>query len=74
MIQNHFNSFPASDNFFRLLISFANSLNQDQARQNQSGSKLFDTVVVFLKDFSEKVNSKKNPQMAKKLFTQHAKS
>ena len=29
-----FNSFPASGDFCRLLITFANSLDPDQARQN----------------------------------------
>ena len=29
-----FNSFPASGDLCRLLITFANSLDQDQARQN----------------------------------------
>ena len=29
-----FNSLPASDNFCHLLITFANSLDPDQARQN----------------------------------------
>ena len=29
-----FNSFPASGDFYRLLIIYANSLDPDQARQN----------------------------------------
>ena len=29
-----FNSFPASDDFCRLLITFVNSLDPDQAEQN----------------------------------------
>ena len=29
-----FNSLPASDNFCHLLITFANSMDPDQARQN----------------------------------------
>ena len=50
------NTFPASGDFCCLLITFANSLDQDQA---WSGSKLFDTLMVFPKDFFEKVNFKK---------------
>ena len=30
----HFNSFPAGSDFCRLLITLANSLDPDQARQN----------------------------------------
>ena len=30
----HFNAFPASGEFSRLLITFASSLDPDQARQN----------------------------------------
>ena len=50
---------PASGNFCRLLITFANSLDPDQARQNvepdlDPKSKLFDTLMVFLKDFFKK--------------------
>ena len=45
-------SLPAK--FCRLLIIFANSLVPDQARHfvgPDLGSKLFDTLIVFLKDF-----------------------
>ena len=38
-----FNSLPASGNFWHLLITYAKSLDPDQARHNGSGSKLFDT-------------------------------
>ena len=31
---NHLNSFPASGDFCRLLITYANSLDPDKARQN----------------------------------------
>ena len=34
MGKKSFNSFPANGVFCRLLISFANSLDPDQARQN----------------------------------------
>ena len=60
------NSFPASGDFCRLLITFANSLNPDKARQNgRSESKLFDTLMVFLKDFLKKVNYKKKKKKKK---------
>ena len=51
------NSFPASGDFCHLLIIFANSLDPDQARKDhaRSGSKLFDTLKGFLKDFFEKL-------------------
>ena len=60
--------------FFRLLITFANSLNPDQDRQNvgpdldpnclcQNGSKL--CVIVFLKEFFEKVNFEQSRQPQK---------
>ena len=39
--------------FCRFLMTFANSLDPDQDR---SGSKLFDILVVLLKDFFEKGN------------------
>ena len=53
------NSFLASSNFCRQLITFTNSLDPDQNEQNvfqRSGSKLFDTLIVVLKEFFEKVN------------------
>ena len=52
----------------RLLIIFANSLDQDQDRQN-SGSDLdltCLTLIVFLKEFFEKVAFEKNQQKKKK--------
>ena len=58
----YFNSFPTSGDFCHLLITFANSLDPDQAWKKcraWSGSKLFDTLMVFLTDFFEKVNFKK---------------
>ena len=70
------NSFPTSDDFCRLVITFANSLDPDQAPS--SGSKLFDTLKVFLKVFFfEKVNLKKKKSTDDKKackITQHAKS
>ena len=53
-----FKSLPASGNFCGLLITFANSLDPDQALQNV-GPDLDPnslTQMVFLKDFFEKVN------------------
>ena len=46
-----------------LLMIFAISLDPDQVRQNRtrSGSKLFDTLVLFLKEFFEKKIIKKWP-------------
>ena len=41
-----------------LLITFANNLDQDQARQ--SGSNMFDTQMVILTEFFEKVDFEKN--------------
>ena len=32
----------------------------------ESGSKLYDTMIVFLKEIFEKVDFEKNPQMTKK--------
>ena len=52
---------------FRLLITFANSLDPDQAQQKKgarSGSKLFDTLMVFLKKL---ILKKKKQQTTKKL-------
>ena len=55
----------------RLLITFANSLDQDQDRQNVGPdldrSKLFDTLMVFLKEFfRKKLIFQKIQQMTKK--------
>ena len=44
-----------------LLITFANSFNPDQARSN-----LFDTLMVFMKEFFEKADFEKNQQTTKK--------
>ena len=61
-----FNSLPTSVCF--LLITFANSLEPDQARQNvepdlDSNSL---TLVVLWKEFFKKVDFEKNQQMTKK--------
>ena len=48
------NSLPASDNFCRLLIIFANNLDPDQARHffgPDLDPKLFVTLMVFLNFF-----------------------
>ena len=45
---------PASSKFCYLLMIFANSLDPDQA--GQSGSMLFDTPMLFPKEYFEKKN------------------
>ena len=45
-------------------ITHANSLDPDQA--GKTGSKLFDTQMVFLKEFFEKVDFEKNQRTTKK--------
>ena len=52
-----------------LLIAFANSLDPDQARQSiepDQDSKLFDTLMVFLKEYFEKVDFEENQQTTNK--------
>ena len=62
------NSFFARGNFCCLLITFANSFDPDQDQQNVSPD--LDpnclTLLVFRKDFFEKVNFEKNRQMTTK--------
>ena len=51
------------------LMTFANSLDTVQDRQNvgpASGSKLFATLIVFLKEFCEKVYFEKSKHMTTK--------
>ena len=69
------NSFLASGNFCRLLTTFADSLDPYQECRSWSGSKLFDTLILFLKEFFEKVNFEKSQQMTLKAWkiTHHAK-
>ena len=72
------NSFPASGDFDHLLITFANSLDPDQARQNV-GPDLDPnclTLMVFRKEFFEEVNFRKKSIDDKKAskITLHAKS
>ena len=50
------NTFLARGNFFHLLITFANSLDPYQDRQNLDQNSLTHTLIVFLKEFFEKVN------------------
>ena len=46
---------------------FSNSLDPDQAQLGaRSGSKLFDTLMAFLKEFYEKVYFEKNQQTTKR--------
>ena len=45
------NYFLATGDFCHLLINYANSLDPDQDRQNNSGFKPFETLMVFLKVF-----------------------
>ena len=52
-----------------LLITFANSLDPDQARQNVGPDldrKQFDTLIVFLKEFFEKIDFEQIQQTTKK--------
>ena len=63
------NSFPTSGDLYCLAITFADSLNPDQARQicrAWSGSKLLDTLIVLLNEFFENVNFERNQQKTKK--------
>ena len=53
------NYLPASGKFCHLLITFANSLDPDQTQHSVgawSGSKVFGTLVLFLKEYFEKKN------------------
>ena len=53
------NSMPAGGDFCRLLIFFANSLDPVQAQQNVGpdlDTKLFVTLMVFLKEFLKKID------------------
>ena len=76
-VQLFASSLPASGYFYHLLITFAKSLDPDQAWQNvwPFRSKLFDTLMAFLKAAFEKVVVEKN-QMTKKSWkiTQHTQS
>ena len=59
---NCFNYFLASGDFCHLLITFANSLDPDQDRQRVRSDldpNRSDTLIVFPKEFFEKVNLKK---------------
>ena len=59
-----------SGNFFHLLITFVNNLNPDQ---DQPGSKLFESLKVFLKELFENINFEKSQQTTKAWkITQHA--
>ena len=66
----NFNPFPASCNFYRLLITFANSLDPDQTQQT------FWHSADIPETFFWKSSLKQNPQRTKKVckITQHAKS
>ena len=69
-------SLPAANSNCRLLITFANSLDPDQVRQNVRPD--LDTLVAFLKDLLFKnVDFEKNTNTADDKImkiTQHAKS
>ena len=56
------NSVPAGGDFCRLLITFAKSLEPDQALQVVGPGLELNcvTLMVFLKEFSEKVDFEKN--------------
>ena len=67
--QQHNNSFLACSDFCCLLITFANSLDTDQDRQNVGPDldpNYFYILIVFLKEFFEKVNFEKSHQMTTK--------
>ena len=58
-----FNFFLACGNFCHLLITFANSLTPDQDRQNVGHDldpNCLTLLILFLKDFFEKVNFEKS--------------
>ena len=59
-----FKSFRASDNFCRLLITFANSLDPDQDRHTVCPDLDLShlTLIVFLKEYFENVDFEKNQQ------------
>ena len=62
-------SFLASGDFCRLLITFANSLDPDQDRQNVGpdlNKKTFDTLMLLPKEYFEKSNVEKYLQMTTK--------
>ena len=62
--KNEINSFPARFKFCRLLITFANSLDPDQARQNVGPD--LDPNCFTPKEFSKKLDFGKNQQTTKK--------
>ena len=53
------NTFLASGTFCHLLLTFANSFGSRPGQDRHSGSKQFDALIVFLKDFFEKLILKK---------------
>ena len=64
-----------------MLITYANSLNPDQARQNvgpdlDPSRMLFDTLMLIVKEYFEKSNIEKCLQttIKSRKITQHAKS
>ena len=67
---------PCFHDFCHLLITFVNGLVQYQESGPIYGFKLFDTLIVLLKDFFEKVNFEKKVSVRHESmdFTQHAKS
>ena len=69
------NSFLASGDFRHLLITLANSLDPDQ-RTDRFWTKLFGTLIEFLKYFLKKLILKKSQPMTTKAgkITKHAKS
>ena len=73
------NSFLANDDFCRLFITFANSLDADQDRLNVGPDlvRTCSTLIVFLKEFFEKVfvyEKSQHTSIKGRKITQHAKS
>ena len=58
-------SLPASGEFCRLLLIFANPFYHRSDPTERPGSKLLDTLTLFLKDVFEKVNFGKSQQVTK---------
>ena len=66
------NSFPTSGDFCRLLITFANGLEPDQARHFYMDSNCLTLWWYSWKMFLKKIILKENPQMTKKHTKLHS--
>ena len=72
-----FQSLPNRSGFPRLILTFANSLDPETCKVRRSfwalsGSKLFDTLMLFPKRYFDKSNTEYDKNLGK--FTQYAKS